>query len=208
MRISALACAGVVLALPAAAEEAPLGITLQRGHPLYHESAREAGVAMGLSITPQGEHATELVELCHELRRAAGLGSENGDRLFLETIFVVPYKEMAVEGYYWPENRTSDTGVLVPGSGVARGTLDAIVGRAGIPPRVLDETNVQHEISCEIREPLWHLSWQDLRPIGDEDPDSVIERAYQRFMAVHQAVVAHNIKGQNLQMGQRTTSGG
>jgi hypothetical protein len=208
MRNRALTCAALFATIPASAQEAPLRIKLQWGHPLYHESAREAGVTMGLSITPQSDHATELVELCHELRLVAGLGSENGDRLFLETIFVVPYKEMAVEGYYWPENRTSDTGVLVPGSGVARGTLDAIVGGAGIPPRVLDETNVQHEISCEIREPLWHLSWQDLRPIGDEDPDSVIERAYQRFMAVHQAVVAHNIKGQNLQMGQRTTSGG
>jgi hypothetical protein len=208
MRISALACAGVVLTLPVAAEEAPLGITLQRGHPLYHESAREAGVAMGLSITPQGDHATELVELCHELRRAAGLGSVNGDRLFLETIFVVPYKEMAVEGYYWPENRSSDTGVLVPGSGVSRETLDGIVARAGIPPRILDEANVEHEISCEIREPLWHVAWQDLRPIGDEDPDAVIERAYQRFMAVHQAVVAHNIKGQHPQTAQSQMTGG
>jgi hypothetical protein len=208
MRISALACAGVVLALPAAAEEAPLGIKLQRGHPLYHESAREAGVAMGLSITPQGDHATELVELCHELRRAAGLGSENGDRLFLETIFVVPYKEMAVEGYYWPENRSSDTGVLVPGSSVSRETLDGIVARAGIPPRILDEANVEHEISCEIREPLWHVSWQDLRPIGDEDPDTVVERAYQRFMAVHQAVVAHNIKGQQPQTALRQPTDG
>jgi hypothetical protein len=208
MRISALACAGVVLALPAAAEEAPLGITLQRGHPLYHEIAREAGVAMGLSITPQGEHATELVELCHELRRAAGLGSENGDRLFLETIFVVPYKEMAIEGYYWPENRSSDTGVLVPGSSVARETLDAIVARAGIPPRVLDETNVEHEISCEIRAPLWHVSWQDLRPVGDEDPDTVIERAYHRFMEIHQAVVEHNIKEQQPQTALRQPTDG
>jgi hypothetical protein len=208
MRISALVCAGVVLALPAAAQEAPLGIKLQRGHPLYHESAQEAGVAMGLSITPQGDHATELAELCHELRRAAGLGSENGDRLFLETIFVVPYKEMAVEGYYWPENRSSETGVLVPGSGVAREALDAIVARAGIPPQILDEANVQHEISCQIGEPLWHVSWQDLRPIGDEDPDTVIERAYHRFMAIHQAVVAHNNKRQHPQTAQRQITDG
>ena len=82
---------------------------------------------------------------------------------------------MAVEGYYWPEDRSSDTGVLVPGSGVSRETLDAIVARAGIPPRILDEADVEHEISCEIREPLWHVGWQDLRLIGDEDPDTVID---------------------------------
>jgi hypothetical protein len=193
MRIRALTCAALVAAIPASAQEAPLGITLLWGHPLNHESAQEAGVAMGLSITPQGDHATDLVELCHELRRAAGLGSENGDQLRLETIFVVPYKEMAVEGYYWPENGGSGKEALVPGSGVSRETLDAIVARAGIPPRILNETNVEHEVSCEIGEPLWHVSWQDVRLIGDEDPDTVIERAYHRFMAVHQTVVEHNV---------------
>jgi hypothetical protein len=208
MKIRALTCAALFAAVPASAQEAPLGITLQRGHPLYHESAREAGVAMGLSIAPQGDHATELVELCQELRRAAGLGSENGDRLFLEAIFVVPYKDMAVEGYYWPEDRSSDTGVLVPGSDVSRETLDAIVARAGIPPRILDEADVEHEISCEIREPLWHVGWQDLRLIGDEDPDTVIDRAYQRFMAIHQAVVAHNIKREHPQTAQRQITDG
>jgi hypothetical protein len=195
-------------AVPAFAQEAPLGITLLRGHPLYHESAQEAGVAMGLSIAPQDDHSTDLVELCHELRRAAGLGGENGDQLRLETIFVVPYKEMAVEGYYWPEDGGSGTGALVRGSGVSRETLDAIVTRAGIPPSVLNETNVEHEISCETGEPLWHVSWQDVRLTGNEDPDTVIERAYHRFMAIHQAVVEHNAKGQYLQKAQHTIPGG
>jgi hypothetical protein len=207
MRIGALTCAALVAAIPASAQEATHGIKLLRGHPLYHESAQEAGVTMGLSITPQGDHATDLVELCHELRRAAGLGRENGDQLRLETIFVVPYKEMAIEGYYWPENDGSGTGALVPGSGVPRGTLDAIVTRAGIPPRVLDETDVEHEISCEIGEPLWHVAWQDVRLIGDEDPDTVINRAYRRFMAIYQAVVEQTARAQPLQQAQRRTAG-
>ena len=133
MRICALTCAAVVLTVPAFAQEKTLGIRLLPGHPVYHESEQEAGVAMALVITPGQDRATDLGGLCEELRRAAGLGSENPDRLRLETIFVVPYKGMAVEGYYWPEDRSSDTGVLVPGSGVSRETLDAIVARAGIP---------------------------------------------------------------------------
>ena len=207
MRIRALTCAALVAAIPASAQEATHGIKLLRGHPLYHESAQEAGVTMGLSITPQSDHATDLLELCDELRRAAGLGHENGDLLRLGTIFVVPYKEMAIEGYYWPQKGGSDTGALVPGSGVARRTLDAIVTRAGIPPRVLDETDVEHEISCEIGEPLWHVSWQDLRMIGDEDPDTVIGRAYRRFMAIYQAVIEQTAGGQSLQAAQRRTAG-
>jgi hypothetical protein len=206
MRIRGLMCAALVAAIPASAEEAPLGIKLQRGHPLYHESAQEAGVAMGLSITPQGGQTTDLVELCDELARAAGLGRENGDRLRLETVFVVPYKAMAIEGYYWPEHGGSGAGTLVPGSGVPRGALDAIVTRAGIPPRVLDETDVEHEISCALGEPLWHVAWQDVRPIGGEDPDAVIERAYQRFLAVYQAVVEQSAGEQSLQAARRTTA--
>jgi hypothetical protein len=208
MRIRALTCAIVVAAVPASAQEGTVGIKLLMGHPVYHEGEREAGVAMALSITPNHDRATSLVAVCEELRTAAGLKTENGDDLRLETIFVVPYKGMAVEGYYWPNDGTLEEGTLVRGDAVPRGTLDRILARAGIPPRVLDEANVEHEISCEIREPLWHVSWQDLRPIGDEDPDSVIERAYQRFMAVHQAVVAHNIKGHQAQTALRQLTDG
>jgi hypothetical protein len=207
MRICALTCAAVVVAVPAYAQEAGRGIELQFGHPVYHESEREAGVAMGLSITPERNPAADLIGLCEELRLAAGLANERGDELGLEVIFVVPYKGMAIEGYYLPKDGT-EGGALVPGNGIAAGTLDSIITRAGIPPSVLEETNVEHEISCETGAPLWHVGWSDVRPIGDEDPDTVIERAYHRFMAIHQAVVEHNAKERNVQTGQTTTIGG
>jgi hypothetical protein len=98
-----------------------------------------------------------------------------------------------------PSDGVSETGVLAPGNGVPRGTLDSIVARAGIPPRVLDETNVEHEISCETGEPLWRIVWHDVRLIGDEDPDTVIDRAYQRFLAIHESVVAHDTEGRHVQ---------
>ena len=137
-----------------------------------------------------------------------GSGTRTEIELRLETIFVVPYKGMAVEGYYWPKMAVPTQGCWFRAVAYREGTLDAIVARAGIPPRILDEANVEHEISCEIREPLWHVGWQDLRLIGDEDPDTVIERAYQRFMAIHQAVVAHNIKGRHPQTAQRQIADG
>jgi hypothetical protein len=207
MRICALTCAAVVVAVPASAQQAGRGIELQFGHPVYHESEQEAGVAMGLSITPERNPAADLTELCEELRVAAGLANEHGDELSLEVIFVVPYKGTAIEGYYLPKDGTEGD-ALVPGNGIARGTLDSIIARAGIPPHVLDETNVEHEISCEIDAPLWHVGWSDVRLIGDEDPDTVIERAYHRFMAIHQDVVEHNTKERNLQTGQPTPIGG
>ena len=57
---------------------------------------------------------------------------------------------------------------------------------------MLDESDVEHEISCELD--AWFLRWEDVRALGDEDPDTVIERAHPRFMAIHQAVVEHNTK--------------
>lgn len=207
MRIYALTCAAVIAALPASAQDVGRGIELLPGHPVHHELEQEAGVAMALSITPGHDPAANLTGLCEELRFAARLGNEHGDELRLETIFVVPYKRMAIEGYYWPEDGASGGGVLVPGNGIAREELDAIVTRAGIPPHVLDETNVEHEISCETGEPLWHVVWSDIRPIGDEEPATVIDRAHQRFLAIHQAVLGH-ANGRYLQKVQRTTAGG
>ena len=207
MRIRALTCAVVVAAIPASAREMALRVKLIPGHPVYHETENEAGVAMALSIAPQHDHVTNLTELCEELRLAAGLKNETGDQLRLETIFVVPYKAMAVEGYYWPNDGTFERGTLVPGNAIPRGTLDRIIAHAGIPPGVLDEINVEHEISCETGEPLWYINWSDVRLIGDEGTDAVIERAYRRFLAIHQSVVEHNAREQNLQLGQRTSAG-
>ena len=125
MRNFAFTCAAVVVAVPASAQEAGRGIELQFGHPVYHENEQEAGVAMGLSITPERNPAADLTELCEELRLAAGLANEHTDQLGLEVIFVVPYKGMAIEGYYLPKDGT-EGGALVPGNGVARGALDSI----------------------------------------------------------------------------------
>lgn len=194
MRICALTCAAVLAAVPASPQVAAFEIELSPGHPVYHESEKEAGVAMALTIAPDHDQATKPAELCEELRVAAGLAPENEDGLRLETIFVVPYKAMAVEGYYLPSDGSFGNRALVPGSGIERKTLDAIVARAGIPPRVLDETDVEHEISCQTDQPIWHVVWQDVQLIGGEEPGKVIERAYARFMAVHQSVVEHNAK--------------
>jgi hypothetical protein len=201
MRIRTLACAAIVVAVPASAQEVAPAIELLPGHPIYHEREHEAGVAMALAITPGKGHATDLVRLCEELRVTAELGNEHDDGLRLETIFVVPYKGMVVEGYYWPKDGSLENSVLVPGSGVARGALDGIVARAGIPPGVLDETNVSHEISCSLDEPLWYVAWYDVRLIGDEEPDAVIEQAHHRFLAIHRSVVEHG-KQQQLQTAQ------
>ena len=190
MRIPALACAMLAATVPASAQDASLGIELLPGHPIHHQREHEAGIAMALSIT--SARGTDLTELCQELRIAAGLTAADNDELRLETIFVVPRKGMAVEGYYLPRDGTLGKSALVPGKALAREMLDSIVARAGIPPRILDETNVEHEISCELGGPLWHVVWYDVRHIGDEEPDAVIERAYARFMAVHQSVVEHS----------------
>jgi hypothetical protein len=192
MRIRALTCAAAFAALPASAQEPALAVDLIPGHPVYHEGEHEAGVAMALSIGPGRVQTINLVELCEELRVAAGLGNEEGDDLRLETIFVVPYKGMAVEGLYLPRDGSSGSNALVRSKGVARSALDRIVSRAGIPPRVLDETNVEHEISCSPHEPVWSITWSDVRRIGDEEPEVVIDRARQRFLAVHQSVVEHS----------------
>ena len=69
-----------------------------------------------------------------------------------------------------------------------------------------DETDVEHEVSCALGEPLWHVAWQDVRPIGGEGSDAVIERAYQRFLAVYQAVVEQSAGKQSLQDARRTTA--
>jgi hypothetical protein len=208
MRIRALTCAAAFAAVPASAQEAALGIDLIPGHPIYHERENEAGVAMALSITPHQDRATSLMELCEELRVAAGLGHESGDELRLETIFVVPYKGMAVEGLYLPSDGTFGSNALVRGNAIARATLDGIVSRAGIPPRILDETNVEHEISCAPGEPLWRIAWHDVGQIGDEEAEAVIERSRQRFLAVHRSVVEHNDTDQRLQEARRPALGG
>ncbi len=164
-------------------------VTLVQGHPIYHEDGDEAGVAMALSITADDGDAAWLLRTCEELRSVARLEREQ-DGLRLETIFVVPYKSMAVEGYYLPADPSSERSALVAGQPVARSSLDRLVARAGVPPGVLDETGVEQEISCQTAEPLWTIAWTDLRRVGGEAPETVIDHARSRFLAVHQGVVA------------------
>lgn len=191
MKIRTFACAAAVAAVPASAQDLGLMVDLLPGHPVYHELQQEAGVVMAISVTPDEADAADLRGLCEELRAAAGLGRANADGLPLEVIFIVPYKGMAVEGYYLPAQGTDGTEELVRGRGIARATLDGIVARAGIPSRLLDETDVEHEISCEMNEPAWLVRWEDVRSVHGEEPDAVIAHAGSRFLAIHRSVVEH-----------------
>jgi hypothetical protein len=208
MRTHALSCAALLAALPALAEPAALEIDLLPGHPIYHEPEKRAGVAMALSVTSATGHPAHHIELCEELRVAAGLGPENNDELRLETIFVVPYKGMAVEGLYLPSDGTFGSNALVRGRKIARPALDRIVAQAGIPPGVLDERDVEHEVSCKPYESVWSIAWSDIREIGEEAPEVVIERARQRFLAVYQRVLEHNEAKPQLQETRRSSGGG
>lgn len=208
MRTAPLIGAAMLATLPASAQQMTPRIELITGHPIYDETMQQAGVAMALAITPDRDHRPDLIALCEELRVAAALDDENDEHLRLETIFVVPRKAMAIEGIYWPRDGSLEEHALLRGGDVARTTLDSIVARAGIPPRVLDETQVEHEVSCSTIEPLWNVAWQDVQPIGDGDPDTVIERARQRFMAIHQNVVEHGAKHHSMQQALRTPQGG
>jgi hypothetical protein len=191
MRICALTFAATMAAVPVSAQERGLVVDLLPGHAIHHESEQEAGVVMAISITPDQGKATDLQGLCEELRIAAGLDRRQGQALPLEVIFVVPYKGMAIEGYYLPTDATAGGEALVRGKDVPRETLDGIVARAGIPSGVLDEADVEHEVSCKLGEPAWHLRWEDVRLVDGENPETVIEGAYRRFMTVHQSVVEH-----------------
>jgi hypothetical protein len=191
MRICALACTAAIAAVPASAQGLGLVVDLLPGHPIYHESVGEAGVIMALSITPAEGHPADLKELCEDLRVAAGLPGKNSKDLPLEVIAVVPYKGMAIEGYYLPPDGTLGSEALRSGTKIARRTLDGIVARAGIPSHLLDETNVEHEIVCEMNKPAWLIHWKDVRLVNGEDPDTVIQRTSGRFMTIQQIVVEH-----------------
>lgn len=189
----AFAAAATIAAGPAAGRDLGLVIEPLVGHPIYHASEGEAGVVMAIAIAPgQAPDAADLKGLCEELRVAAGLGIQKGADLPLEVVFVVPYKGMAVEGYYLPADGASGSEALVRGRSVPRESLDGIIARAGIPSRILYETDVEHEISCEITRPAWLIRWEDLRLVLDgEEPDMVIEQAHRRFMTIHRSIVEH-----------------
>jgi len=91
MRKHPFLCLAFLAALPASAQETAPGIELIAGHPIHHDGAQQAGVAMALSIIPDRDRPSDLVAPCEELRIAAGLADDR-EGLRLETIFVVPRK--------------------------------------------------------------------------------------------------------------------
>lgn len=194
MRMCVLTCAAAIAAVPAAGQELALVIDLLPGHPVHHQNEATAGAIVALSITAAQVDDADLKELCEELRVAAGLARDKGTDLPLEVVFVVPYKDMAIEGYYLPADGSSGSEVLARGNDVGRTTLDGIVARAGIPPRILDETDVEHELSCEMKESAWLIRWEDVRLLNDEAPEVVMDRAYGRFTTIHQSVVEHAMR--------------
>ncbi|MGH1483719.1 MAG: hypothetical protein ACRBM6_34370 [Geminicoccales bacterium] len=173
-------------------EDGTLIIDLLPGHTVYHEREQEAGVITAISITPGVHNIADLMSLCEDLRVAAGLEHMTSDGLALEALFVVPYKGMMIEGYYFPINDNLGSGTLISGNSLATDALNGIVGQAGIPAGILDETDVEQEISCELNEPAWHVRWEDVRLVDGEKPDTVIEHAYRRFMTVYQSILDHS----------------
>jgi hypothetical protein len=201
MRIRLLTWAVVLVALPVASDEISPRIDILYGHPIYRQQAREAGVAMGITISVNKVQAALLTGPCERLRAAASLAREAGGGLPLQTLFVVPSKGMAIEGYYFPSDGNPGRAVLIPGRPVTRSALDRIMALVAIPPALLDEFNVDLEISCRITEPLWVISWHDIRRTGDTQPESVVEVARRRFMTIHRSVVEYGAKNRALARG-------
>jgi len=186
-----LTCATLFLVAPAWAGEAHHKVTLLHGHPMYDEVTQKAGVSMGLSIAGSESSGSQLAKACRELKRLSGLRSETGDGLELVKLFIVPYKDMAVEGFYLPSDGSFGSNALLKGNPLDRSTIEGVVTRAGIPRLVLHETNVEQEISCDLEEPVWTIVWQDIRTIDDQGPDVTIEQARTRFLSIYRDVVRY-----------------
>ncbi len=208
MRIAVIVVAALFATVSSSAQEAGLVVKLIPGHTIHHEAENEAGVAMLLTITPTEKRDAYLVHLCDELRTAVGLPVQTGEGLRLETLFVVPRKNLVVEGYYWPGDGNEERAALVPGNTVARTALDRIIARAGIPPAVLDQSDVEHEVSCSLDEPLWYIAWNDVRSVGGEHPEAVIAHAKNRFLAIHESVRRHASGDQGVRETRQVIMGG
>jgi hypothetical protein len=190
MKTCALACVLMLGAAAVVADEPSLTVDLLPGHPVHDVVGGRAGMVTPIAITEKTATTTDLEALCETLRVAAGLSLEAGHgRLTLQVVFIVPYKLMAIEGYYLPLDGKSGSSRLIAGNSIARERLDGIIVRAGVPPGILDETEVEHEVSCELDRPAWRIRWEDVRTIAGDDPEAVIERAYTRFLAIHRTVV-------------------
>jgi hypothetical protein len=189
MKTSALACVLMVGAAAAVADEPLLAVDLLPGHPVHDVADERAGMVTAIAITENAAATTDLEALCDALRVAAGLSLEAEHGLALQVVFIVPYKLMSIEGYYLPLDGRPGSARLIAGNGIARERLDGIIISAGVPPGILDETEVEHEVSCELDRAAWMIRWEDVRSIDGDDPELVIERAYTRFLAIHKSVV-------------------
>ena len=119
MKICAFGCLVIVSISAAAAEEPLLAIDLLGGHAIHHAAEAKAGAVMGIAIA-RGRAPTDLEGLCDELRVAAELEVEDDRDLPLRVVFIVPYKAMAIEGFYLPLDGTPGLERLVPGRDVDR----------------------------------------------------------------------------------------
>jgi hypothetical protein len=193
VKLYALTCATILIAMPASAEHTELVVDPLPGHAIFHEVEQEAGVTMAISVTPRPGAVVDLQPLCEELRVAAELDLEHAERQSLEVLFIVPRKDMAVEGYYLPAKDMTASNALIRGNAIDRATLDSIVERAGLPTWLLDERDVEHELSCELHQPGWKLVWQDVRHMNGEAAAVVIDRAASRFKSVYQGILDHTV---------------
>ncbi len=200
-----LTCATALLVAPAWAGEAHHTVTLLHGHPMYDEVTQKAGVSMGLSIAGSESSASQLTKACRELQRLSELRSETGDGLELVTLFIIPYKNMAVEGFYMPSDGSFGSNALLKGKPLDGSAIEGLVALAGIPRFVLHETNVEQEISCDLEDSVWTIVWQDIRAIDDEEPEVTIEQARARFMSIYRNVVQYASQTHNLVAGSDRT---
>ena len=189
MKTSALACVLMLGAAAAMADEPLLAVDLLPGHPVHDVADDTAGMVTAIAITESVAATTDLEALCETLRVAAGLSLEAEHVLALQVVFIVPYKAMAIEGFYLPLDGEAGSARLIAGNGIARERLDGIIIGAGVPPGILDETEVEQEVSCELDRAAWMIRWEDVRTIDGDGPEAVIERAYSRFLAIHRTVL-------------------
>lgn len=204
MRIHLLTWALALAAVSAAADEVKLRLEPLHGHIINREPVHEAGVATGLTLSVNEEQAAVLTDPCERLRAAARLANELPDGFHLRILFIVPRKEMAVEGYYFPADHDVKRAMLKAGHAIARPILNRILAGAAIPPALLDENSVELEISCHVNEPLWVIAWLDVQRISDRQPEAVIDTARLRFMTVYRKVAEYAAQNQALARRERS----
>ena len=185
MRACALSCAVAMVAVPASATNLGLVVDLLPGHAIYDEGARQAGVVRrsdhaGPGHGDRSEGALRRVACgCRAAARARPASSE--------VIFVVPHKAMAIEGTSADGRRARERSAGCRRRRCEGNARPHLRGRAGIPSGLWTKRRSSTRVACELDEPAWHVRWQDVRLLDGQEPDAVIDQAYSRFAAIHQA---------------------